>query len=475
MDEAPTHEGAPGTPPPDGQAVVILSNRGPLSFGLDAEGALVGRRGAGGLVSGLAPLVAGTGTTWIAAAMSDADRKAAVRGVVEADELVVRLLDLDPGDFKAAYDVVCNATLWFCYHGLFDLARRPRIDVRWREAWAAYRRVNDAFATAAAEVAPEGGVVLVQDYHLALVAPRLRRERPDLRLVHFSHTPFCEPDGLRPLPDGVAAELLEGMAANHACGFHTSRWAAAFRACTSAVLGTEPATFVAPLGPDPDDLAAAAASAACTAAGRQLDEAVHGRRVIVRVDRVEPSKNLLRGFHAFDDLLTRYPRWRGEVVFAAFVYGSRQGLPEYLAYGQEAEGLARQLNDRWGTPDWAPVLFESGDDFPRSVAALKRYDVLLVNPIRDGLNLVAKEGALVNQRDGVVVLSREAGVWESLRDAGVVGINPFDVGATAEALHQALGMSGDERRRRAASLRTAAASRTPADWLADQRAAAEPR
>ncbi len=453
------------------RAVVILSNRGPLSFRLDDGGGLAAKRGAGGLVSGLAPIVAGTGTTWIAAAMSDADRKAAARGVVAADDLQVRLLDLDPEAFKAAYDVVCNATLWFCYHGLFDLARRPRIDHRWREAWAAYQTVNDAFATAAAEVTPDGGVVLVQDYHLALVAPRLRRERPDLSLVHFSHTPFCDPDGLRPLPDGVAAELLEGMAANHACGFHTSRWAAAFSACALDVLGRDVPTFVAPLGPDAGDIESVAASEACRTAGTRLEQAVGNCAVVVRVDRVEPSKNLLRGFHAFDDLLTRHPEWRGRVVFVAFVYASREGLPEYLAYGQEAEGLARQLNDRWATPDWTPVLFESGDDFPRSVAALQRYDVLLVNPIRDGLNLVAKEGALVNRRDGVVVLSREAGVWEGLRDAGVVGINPFDVGATADALHEALAMGAGERRRRAATLRANAASRTPADWLADQLAA----
>lgn len=461
-------------PPVDQRAVVILSNRGPLSFRLDDDGSLTAQRGAGGLVSGLAPIVAGTGTTWIAAAMSEADRKAAARGVVEAEDLQVRLLDLDPQSFRAAYDVVCNATLWFCYHDLFDLARRPRIDGRWREAWEAYRSVNGAFATAAAEVTPEGGIVLVQDYHLALVASTLRAMRPDLSLVHFSHTPFCGPDGLRPLPDGVAAELLEGMAAHHACGFHTRRWSAAFGACAREFLGRDVESFVAPLGPDPGDMESVAASPACTEAGVQLDEVIGDRAMVLRVDRLEPSKNLLRGFHAFDDLLARHPQWRGRVVFVAFGYPSRQGLPEYLAYGQEAEGLVRQLNARWGTESWTPVVFVSADDFPRSVAALQRYDVLLVNPIRDGLNLVAKEGALVNRRDGVVVLSREAGVWEGLRDAGVVGVNPFDVAATSDALHQALSMPGDERGRRATTLRAAARSRTPSDWLGDQLAAAPP-
>ncbi len=209
--------------------VVIVSNRGPLSFSATEDGGLVARRGAGGLVSGLGPLVAGTDTVWIAAALTDGDRRAATDGVIEAEGLRVRLLAIDPDDFRAAYDVVANATLWFCHHGLFDLARRPRIDRSWRQAWAAYRRVNDAFAEAVAATAPEGAVVLVQDYHLALVGAALARLRPDLAAVHFSHTPFAGPDQLAVLPRDVRAELLAGMAGHVACGFHTERWARAFR------------------------------------------------------------------------------------------------------------------------------------------------------------------------------------------------------------------------------------------------------
>src|SRR4051794_10746795 len=187
--------------------VVIVSNRGPVSFRQDGD-RLVARRGAGGLVSGLAPIVAGTDAVWLAAALSDADRAAAAQGITDADGLRVSLLDVDPDLHRMAYDVVCNATLWFCLHGLFDLARRPRIDHRWRDAWDAYCPVNQALPDATAEIAPEGAAVLVQDYHFALVGPRLRTLRPDLRSVHFSHTPWCEPDGLRPLPDDVAAQFV---------------------------------------------------------------------------------------------------------------------------------------------------------------------------------------------------------------------------------------------------------------------------
>lgn len=445
-----------------------MSNRGPLAFEENDDGDLAARRGAGGLVSGLAPLVADTDTTWMAAAMSDGDRAAAARGVVEADHLRVRLLDIDPSTYRAHYDVVCNATLWFAYHGLFDLARRPRIDRRWREAWSAYRAVNEAFADAAVDAAPNGAAVLVQDYHLALLAPRLVERRPDVAVVHFSHTPFCSPDGLRVLPDDAGRELLEGMAASRVCTFHSERWADAFAASCRSVLGRAPSTAVTPLVPDPDDVKRVAGSEACARAAERLDVEIGDRQLILRVDRVELSKNLLRGFHAYDDLFARYPQWRERVVFAAFVYPSREGLPEYLAYRQEVEGLIDQINRRWATPGWTPILYDPSDDFPRSVAALRRYDVLLVNPIRDGQNFVAFEGVHVNERDGVLVLSTEAGAWDVLGGAGAVGLNPFDVYGTADAMAEALAMDGDERRRRADSLRAVASSRTPADWLNDQ-------
>jgi trehalose 6-phosphate synthase len=457
------------------RAVVIVSNRGPLSFELadddGSPGGLGARRGAGGLVSGLGPVVAGTGATWTAAAMTDGDRVAAQRGVVEAEGFRVRLLPVDAERYRMAYDVVCNAVLWFVHHGLFDLARRPRFDGRWRTAWEAYRQVNAEFAAAVCDDAPADAVVLVQDYHLTLLATELRESRPDLRLVHFSHTPFAGPDLLRVLPPDAAEEMLRGMAAHHSCGFHTERWAQAFRDSCRELVGLEPATFVAPLAPEPDDIGSVARSDACQSAFDELDRTVGDRALVVRVDRIELSKNLLRGFVAFDDLLDRHAEWRERVVFAAFCYPSREGLPEYLAYRQEVEGLVHQINARWATPDWTPIVLETSDDFPRSVAALRRYDVLLVNPIRDGLNLVAKEGPLVNERDGLVVLSTESGAWAEL-EGTVRPVNPFDITATADAMADALGCEPATRATEATALRARAGARTPADWLADLLSAA---
>ena len=451
----------------------MVSNRGPLSFSVGDDGKLDARRGAGGLVSSLGPLARETGATWIASAISEGDRQAAAEGVQDAEGHNIRLLAIDLDDYRMAYDVVSNATLWFLHHGMFDLPRRPRFDRRWREAWAAYRAMNLAFARVLIDEAPEGATVLVQDYHLWLVGTWLAQERRDLHPVHFTHTPFCGPGDLRMLPTNVAEELLVGMSSHTSCGFHARRWAANFEECCSQFLGWKPETFVSPMAPDHDDIKGVAASPECAEEASALDEQLGDRMLILRVDRIELSKNLLRGFLAYDDLLRTHPEWRGRVMFVALIYPSREGLPEYLAYRQEVETLARHLNETWSTANWTPVIVDTSDNFPKSVAALRRYDVLLVNPIRDGLNLVAKEGPLLNENDGVLALSREAGAWEELGSTALE-VNPFDIAGTSEAIATALAMSPTERADHASALRKAAEVRQPRDWLDDQLRAAQP-
>jgi trehalose 6-phosphate synthase len=444
----------------------VVSNRGPLNFAFEG-GELVTKKAAGGLVNALLPALGGRDAIWIAVAITDADRRAASGGTIERDGIDVRLLDLPERDYRAYYDVIANSTLWYLYHGLFDRPRRPQFDRRWREAWDRYREVNARFAEAVVDAAPPEATVLVQDYHLSLLGPVVAKERPDLRLVHFNHTPFCSPDELRMLPDDVAAELLTGLAGHGACGFHTARWVQHFSACCEAVLGEVPRTFVAPAAPHLDDVVAVAAGDECTTRLAELETRIGDRRFIARVDRIELSKNLLRGFLAFDELLETRPEWRDHVVFGASVYPSRQSLPDYLGYTNEVHHLIDRLNAKWRTADWTPILVDSDDNFPTSVAVLKRYDVLLVNPVRDGLNLVAKEGVVVNERDGVLALSRESGVFDEL-GGYALELNPFDISATAEALHLGLSMPAAERADRAAGLRAAAQRRTPRHWLEDQ-------
>jgi trehalose 6-phosphate synthase len=449
----------------------VVSNRGPLSFALD-DGELRTKRAGGGLVTALGPAIEGTGALWVAGALSEADRKAAAQSPIEAEGFTVDLLALDEADHGAYYDVISNGTLWFLHHGLWDTPRRPRFDRAWHAAWDAYRRVNRAFADHVAEVAPEGATVLVQDYHLALLGEPLAAARPDLALVHFHHTPFASPDAFRVLPTAAGEELLRNLAAFRSCGFHDARWAEAFEGCCRAALGTVPRTFVSPAAADADDIRTVAASEACGTAGAALDAVVGDRRLVVRVDRIELSKNIVRGFHAFDDLLRTHPEWRERVVFGAFVYPSREGLAEYQAYRQEVESVIQRINAEWATDTWMPILYDSEDDFPRSVAALQRFDVLLVNPVRDGLNLVAKEGMIVNERDGVLALSRESGVWAELLDVALE-VHPFDVAGTADVLHRALTMSADERRAHATGVRERVLARTADDWFGDQVAAAQ--
>ena len=270
----------------------------------------------------------------------------------------------------------------------------------------------------------------------------LAERRPDLRSVHFLHTPFAAPAMLGVLPDAVAAEVLDGMAGYSACGFHCHKWEADFRACYAVAGRAAPRTFVAPLGTDAGALEQEAATPECVAAVAALRAEVGDRRIIARSDRMEPSKNIVRGMLAFEELLLAHPEWRGEVVHVANAYPSRQGLAEYLAYGADVMHTAERINHAFGTDGWTPILLSVEDDWARSLAALTISDVLLVNPVRDGLNLVAKEGPLLNEADGVLVLSHEAGAWEELALAGggALGVNPFDVAGTADALHEALTM-----------------------------------
>jgi trehalose 6-phosphate synthase len=449
--------------------MIVVSHRGPFGFARNSDGTFTAQRGAGGVVSALGPLLPDQPerVRWVAAAITDDDRAAVEAGAVHAEGVDLDLLALDPEQHRMHYDVVSNSVLWFLHHGMFDAVRRPRFDVRFREAWDAYVDVNRTFADAAVAHAHENDIVLVQDYQLCLVPAFVRETRPDLRVVHFTHTPFCGPNSIRILPDDVAQTMCASLASVPA-GFHTQRWALAYEASARTVLGdaTAPRSFASSLGPDAGALEEIAQSPAGRDAAARLAADVGDRMVVLRTDRVEPSKNIVRGFLAYERLLELRPDLHGRVVFVAMLYMSRAGLAEYLAYGNEVEQTASRVNERFATGDWQPIVLDLRDDFTRSVAGLQRYDVLLVNPIKDGLNLVAKEGPLLNRRDGVLCLSSEAGAYDELAPA-VERVHPYDIEQMAGALARALDMTGEERAARAARLRALAAARTPADWLAD--------
>lgn len=446
--------------------MIVVSHRGPERFEQAGDG-FRRTRGAGGVVSALRPLLAGTETTWVAAAIGDDDRAAVAAGAAVSPDFDLRLLALDPTAHHLHYDLISNSLLWFLHHGLFDLPRRPVIDRRFNEAWDGYRAVNEAYANEVATIAPASETVIVHDYHLALVPGMLATARPDLRIAFFQHTPHCGPTSVRVLPERAAAEMLGSMGSAPA-GFHVARWANAYAACHREVLRSDtlPPTYAAPLGIDAAALDESAASEEARVEAERIAALVGDRRVILRVDRIEPSKNQVRGFRAYDLLLEEHPEWRERVAFLALVYPSREGLAEYLAYAQEVEQAAAAVNDRWATRDWQPVVVDAEDTYPRSIAGLSAFDVLLVNPLKDGLNLVAKEGAYLNGRDGVLALSHEAGAYDELGEAALA-VHPFDIGQTADVLHAALAMDASERAGRAARLRALATARTSQHWLDD--------
>jgi trehalose 6-phosphate synthase len=449
--------------------MIVVSHRGPYRFDEADDGSFFARRGAGGVVSALAPLLADNDDAcWIAAAISDDDRAAAAAGAAAGLGIDLELLALDDDQHRLHYEVIANGVLWFLHHGMFDRVRNPSFNLAFRDAWDAYVAVNHEFAEAVAARATAHEIVLVQDYQLFLVPAMVRALRSDLRVVHFTHTPFCGPDDIGILPDDVAAAICASLTSGPA-GFHTARWSEAYLASARAVLGRSarvaPA-FAAPLGPDVADLEAVGRSAEARAASSRLADLVGERQVIMRTERIEPSKNIVRGFLAFDRLLEARPGLRGRVVFVAMVYPSRQTLPEYTAYANEMHSVVARVNDRWASREWTPILLDDRDDFARTVAGFERYDVLLVNALRDGLNLVAKEGPALNRRDGVLCLSPEVGAYAELERA-VLPVHPYDIEQAAGALDLALAMPLDERATRAAHLRELATARSPRDWLAD--------
>ncbi len=447
--------------------VLVASNRGPVSYAVADDGSLRSKRGGGGLVSGLSAIGPESGALWVCSALSDDDREAVRRGVGEDG---VRMLDIPAGVHADAYNGIANSVLWFVHHMLYQTPLEPVFDAEFRSKWASYETYNRAFAEALAEEAAEGAAVLVQDYHLTLVPGMLRELRPDLRIGHFSHTPWAPPEYFAMLPDDIARQVLRGMLGADRLGFLTHRWADAFTACCERFAGGLGDTRVGVhgLGADADFLRARSHEADVDERMAALKEEIgEGRRTIVRVDRTELSKNIVRGLLAYRQLLDDRPEWRERVVHVAFAYPSRQDLAVYRDYTAEVQRLAAEINDRYGTPGWSPVVLHVKDDFARSLAAYRLADVALVNPIRDGMNLVAKEVPVVSDAGCALVLSREAGAHEELGEDAIT-VNPYDVVQTAEALHEALSMRPEDRTERGKRLAAAATALPPARWFLDQ-------
>jgi trehalose 6-phosphate synthase len=470
--------------------LIVVSNRGPVTFGRDAGGNRIARRGGGGLVTALRSLVSSHDVTWIASAMSDEDRRVAAEagGAVEeqardGSTYRLRLVEHDESAYDWYYNVVANPTLWFLQHYLWALARAPDVDHGLHHAWSdGYVVVNESFADAVvAELdnAPDS-IVFFHDYHLYL-APRLVRERrPEAALAQFIHIPWAQPDYWYVLPSAIRSAIHDGLLANDVIGLHTRRWRGNFLHAAAELVGADVdyetgevhhegrTTFVGanPISVDPDEFEELAGNDVVLAREREILDR-HRGRIVLRVDRTDPSKNVVRGFRAFEAFLDAHPELHGEVTMLALLDPSRQDIPEYSEYLGAIQRAAREVNDRFQRVGWMPIDLQIDDDFPQAVAAYKQFDVLLVNAIFDGMNLVAKEAPLVNERAGVLVLSENAGAHEELGDWAIT-VNPFDVAGQAEAIYEALTMSEDERSRRQEAIRAHVREHDLLHWIGAQ-------
>jgi trehalose 6-phosphate synthase len=469
--------------------LVLVSNRGPVTFSDDGSMS----RGTGGLVTALTGLASYRDATWIASAMTDGDAARAGEAGdrpftvslpgAERGEYQVRLVVSDPYAYDRFYNIVANPMLWFIQHYLWDLSNAP--DIRRHEVEAfefGYNVVNEDLARAVVEEIDGQAepVVMVHDYHLYTLPGLVRKARPDVFLHHFIHIPWTQSDAWRVLPRRMREEIYSGLLANDIIGFHTQAYRRNFLQCCRDLMdlevdeeagivrceGREVWVRAYPLPIDSTAIAKVAQSQGVAEFEREL-LARRRDHLILRVDRADLSKNVLRGFSAFDLFLEQHPEFRERVTFIAQLMPSRTDVAEYAEYLERIEALVAVVNHRHGTPDWMPIQLKLRDDLEEAVAAYKHYDVLLVNAMFDGMNLVAKEGPLVNEHDGVSILSENTGAHEELGEFAL-SVNPFDIQETADSIHAALTMPAEERCRRAQGLKETVTQRDPGDWIDEQ-------
>ncbi|HEY2651334.1 MAG TPA: trehalose-6-phosphate synthase [Solirubrobacteraceae bacterium] len=471
----------------DGPPLVLVSNRGPVTFGPDGEI----RRGTGGLVTALTGLASHREVTWVASAMTDEDIAAAERNegrpfVVNAPdggEYRVKLVASDPLAYDRFYNIIANPMLWFIQHYLWDLSNAPDIRRNETEAFEfGYNAVNEDLTRAVLEEIEEieDPIVMVHDYHLYTLPGLLRGVRPDVFLHHFVHIPWSQSDSWRVLPKAMRDEIYRGILSNDIIGFHTRSYRRSFLQCCRDLMGLEVDFEDGVVNfegrdvwvrayPLPIDSRAVQAVANRPRTQQFEAELLRRRRdhLILRVDRADLSKNVLRGFGAFDVFLEQHPEFRERVTFIAQLMPSRTDVPEYAEYLERIEAVVAVVNHRHGSPDWMPIQLKLRDDLEEAVAAYKHYDVLIVNAMFDGMNLVAKEGPMVNERAGVSILSENTGAHEELGTCAL-SVNPFDIQELADSIHAALTMPFEERRRRHDGLRKIVTARNPGDWVDDQ-------
>ncbi len=476
---------------PEQPFMIIASNRGPVSFGRDENGEQTLERGSGGLVTALSGLASQIDVTWVSCAMTPEDTLWQ-EGELDTGEneksLYVKFISPEQEAYDGYYNQIANPILWFLQHSMWNVSRDPVIDRNTWKAWNdGYVVVNELFAKAINEILEhrdQDALIMIQDYHLYLTARKLRNLITNSRskILHFVHIPWPGPEYWGILPPQMRQAILDSLCAVDLLGFQTKGDALNFlRTCQSylpsarvnfrlmTVRYKKAITHVRdfPISIDVTAIRQLAETPETISFENDLKENFGDKKLILRIERIEPSKNIIRGFQAFEEMLELYPEHCGQVTFLALLIPSRLDVIEYQDYMDELMAAAGRINANYGTSEWEPVRLLVGNNYPRAVAAMKEYDVLLVNAIADGMNLVAKEGPILNRRNGVLVLSEQTGACQQLRKGAII-ISPCDIYATAEAMHKGLTMRNRDKKKRADFLRENVENEDINAWLQAQ-------
>ncbi|MCC7550490.1 MAG: trehalose-6-phosphate synthase [Methanobacterium sp.] len=471
--------------------IIVSSNRGPVLFKRDNKGKLELIRGAGGIVGSMIPFLQQTHGKWVSSAIGECDSYVNqkyhynVPIPLEEPEYYLRFVETEEDVFNDFNGKFANPLLWFIHHSMWNPPYSPCADDELHQAWDSYQFVNRKFAEAIGnEVAnsDKTPIVMLQDYHIYLTPRLIREQHPDVLMSQFVHIPFPPPEIFQQLPNHMQTEILESILTNDVLGFHIPRYMNNFFQTIKHILPTalvdeklgdilynghtcHVRTY--PISVDVKTLQKQAQDSKVIAKEKEVDEILGDCKLIYRTDRADLSKNIIRGFQAYDMFLDRYPEWREKVKFVATLMPSRQDIKIYREYTDNIRDMVREINQKHGTDDWEPIKYICRGDYDLVVALLKRYDVLMVNPILDGMNIVAKEGSVVNENNGALILSTGAGCYEELKN-GAICINPYDLRQTAESIDMALLMDDESK---ALLLREARAALERNDlnkWTSDQ-------
>jgi trehalose 6-phosphate synthase len=468
----------------------VASNRGPVEFYIK-NGKTEMKRGGGGLVSTLLPFMTRVKGTWVASAMTEGDVKVArkhkkcmVPIPEDNPDFCVSFVVVDPEIYKDYYSVISNPLIWFIQHYMWNTPYMPEIDDKIHKAWHdSYVYVNQKFAERIieeAKLSEKKPLIMLQDYHLYTCPRYIRKKLDDVFLNHFIHIPWPQSEYFGILPEYMQEAIINGLLSNDIVGFHLKKYARNFLyTCEPYVDKVDYEKSLIwhegrvihiknyPISVDDKKLLENAKSSEVIKKEKQIQEIKGDTFLIYRTDRADLSKNIIRGFKAYELFLEKHPEFHGKVKFLSTGMPTRQQITAYREYKEETDEVINAINQRFSKNGWKPIEQVFKADYGLVTAAFKHYDCLLVNPMVDGMNIVAKEGPVVNENNGVLIMSNGAGSYEELKDYAIV-VNAYDITQTADAMFRAICMSHEERERLIKGLKESVRERNVYVWMQEQ-------